>query len=57
MGLMFSRRRMDAAKERAAAKARAQSERHAEAKARHVKGDKSDSSKGDKDGADSKGTK
>lgn len=57
MGLMFSRRRMDAAKERAAAKARAQSERHSEAKARHLKGDKDDAPKGGKDGADSKGTK
>lgn len=51
MGLMFSRRRMDAAKERATAKAKAQSERHEEAKAKHL------APKGGKDGADSKGTK
>lgn len=54
MGLMFSRRRMDAAKERAVAKAKAQSERHAEAKAKNKL---ADAPKGGKDGADPKGTK
>lgn len=57
MGLMFARRRMEENAKRAAHKAKAQGERHAEVKSRHAKADEAKQPKDKADGTDSKGTK